>query len=310
MGQYDPIGVLLVGIFFNTYLFGLVSFQFLTYYGSGYKDPLWIRVMVFIMFATDTFHSASLIRLAWIYCVTNFGNPDQLLHTSWVYSLTPLLTGIAAFITHMFLSHRIYCLTQSRILSGFICVLAMTVFVMASVVGIKACLIPLMSELVVLDRLVTAWVSLQVGVDFLIAAVILVKLYFSRTRFRQTNTVINRLMRMAIQSGTFATIFAIGDMVTFLLIPELNLYGMFTFPIGRIYTNTLMYTLNMRMGLRNLLDEPRSVGTFSVPFTTSTSLSKEIPVEGTVHGRSSFSLVMRKDIESGLTSSDGKLTGT
>ena len=60
-------------------------------------------------------------------------------------------------------------------------------------------------------------------------------------------------MRMAIQSGTFATIFALGDMVTFrkafhlgslftsniilVLIPEMNLYGMFTFPIGRIYTN-------------------------------------------------------------------------
>ncbi len=88
---------------------------------------------------------------------------------------------------------------------------------------------------------------------FTISGVLLIKLYFARTRFRQTNTVINRLMRMAIQSGTFATIFALGDMVTFrkafhlgslftsniilVLIPEMNLYGMFTFPIGRIYTN-------------------------------------------------------------------------
>ncbi len=84
-----------------------------------------------------------------------------------------------------------------------------------------------------------------------------------------------------------------------------------------------MYTLNMRKDLRDILDEPRSVcfslsyldlllawycqvGTFSVPFTTTTRLSKDIPVEATVHGRSSFSLVTRKDIESGLTSSDGK----
>ena len=60
-------------------------------------------------------------------------------------------------------------------------------------------------------------------------------------------------MRVAIQTGTFATIFVVGDLITFcealpshcglhlifflVLFPEMNYYGMFTFPIGRIYTN-------------------------------------------------------------------------
>lgn len=44
MGEYDTLlGTLLVGIFFNTYLFGIVTFQFATYYGSKHKDPLWIK---------------------------------------------------------------------------------------------------------------------------------------------------------------------------------------------------------------------------------------------------------------------------
>lgn len=62
----------------------------------------------------------------------------------------------------------------------------------------------------------------------------------------------------------------------------MNFYGMFTFPIGRIYTNvrrchaipdadaddqdgdcqTMMDTLNMREALRDLLNEERTVRQF------------------------------------------------
>ena len=48
-----------------------------------------------------------------------------------------------------------------------------------------------------------------------ISGILVTKLYFSRTQFHQTNTVIYRLMRVAIQTGAFATIFAIGDLVSF-----------------------------------------------------------------------------------------------
>ena len=104
-------------------------------------------------------------------------------------------------------------------------------------------------------------------------------------------------MRVAIQTGTFATLFAMGDLVTFcealfqirstsnivqVLMSQTFLSGMFTFPIGRIYTNvghyhmipdvdtddqdgncqTMMDTLNMREALRDLLNESRTVRQF------------------------------------------------
>ena len=59
----------------------------------------------------------------------------------------------------------------------------------------------------------------------------------SRTGFRKTDTVINRLIRGAIQTGLFAGIFSLGDLVTFIRWPNTNMYGMFAIPIGRIYTN-------------------------------------------------------------------------
>ena len=59
----------------------------------------------------------------------------------------------------------------------------------------------------------------------------------SRTGFQKTDSMINRLIRGAIQTGLFASIFALADLFSFVLHRETNLYAMFAFPIGRIYTN-------------------------------------------------------------------------
>ena len=59
----------------------------------------------------------------------------------------------------------------------------------------------------------------------------------SRTGFRRTDTVINRIIRGAVQTGLFVSLFALGDLFSFLLHRDTNLYAMFAYPMGRIYTN-------------------------------------------------------------------------
>lgn len=93
------------------------------------------------------------------------------------------------------------------------------------------------AELSTLSKLVTAWLVMQVGVDMLITGTLTFVLIRSRTGFTKTDTVVNRLIRGAVQTGLFAGIFSLGDLITFLRWPNTNFYGMFAIPIGRIYTN-------------------------------------------------------------------------
>lgn len=51
------------------------------------------------------------------------------------------------------------------------------------------------------------------------------------------DTILNRLIRGAIQTGLFAGIFSMGALITFVVLPSTNLFGMFGIPLGRIYTN-------------------------------------------------------------------------
>ncbi|KAF8737899.1 hypothetical protein AX14_012270 [Amanita brunnescens Koide BX004] len=226
--------------------------------------------------------------------------------------------------THLFLGYRIYRLTKSKLLYGFICIFATVVFALGITCGIRAWIIYVADGLSVLDTLVTCWLSLQSGLDLIISGIMVTRLYTSRTSYRQTNTVIYRLMRASVQTGIFCTVFAMGDMISFLAMPQSNLFGMFAFPIGRIYTNTLMETLNMREALKDLLGEPR-VSTFRLASTTSRSHSLSLPqakegahngadhvvVNATMHGQSDFSTEAHKKIasvpsNSSLVSSEGR----
>lgn len=65
----------------------------------------------------------------------------------------------------------------------------------------------------------------------------------SLTGFRKTDTVVNRLIRGAIQTGLFASIFALADLFSFLLHQDTFLYAMFAYPIGRIYTNVSIFSV-------------------------------------------------------------------
>ncbi|RDB29913.1 hypothetical protein Hypma_014087 [Hypsizygus marmoreus] len=259
-GFEKTLGTLLVGIFLNTYLYGIVTYQFAAYYHTKFNDPLWIKATVLVLFVTDTFHSAAVIYMAWEYCVTNFTNPTIVGVALWPYTFTPIGTAIAAVVTHNFLGYRIYRLTRNKYIYGIIVFFALFAFALGVACGTKAWIIKTSSELLVLQPLVTLWLAVQTAIDLVIAGLMARLLYRSRTGFRNTDTVIKRLIRGAIQTGCFAAIFVMGDLIAFLVSTDSNLYGMFAIPLGRIYTNTLMDTLIVRSGLKDLLNGAVDLG--------------------------------------------------
>lgn len=258
MSQFDKtLGTLLVGILFNTYLYGLVSYQFAAYVHRGFKDPPAVKCMVHFLFFLDTFHSISAIYMAWNYTVTNYDNPSALSVADWPYTFTPIGTAAAALVTQVFLGYRIWRLSESATLYAMVIVMAFPSFVLGVACGIRAWIIKVLSDLPRINNLVIAWLAMQVMVDTFITVTLTIVLIRSKTGYRKTDSVVNRLVRGAIQTGLFAGIFSLGDLVSFLVLPNTNLYGMFAIPIGRIYTNTLLDTLLTRDELKSQL-----VGTY------------------------------------------------
>jgi len=252
MGDFDTtVGVLLLGIMFNTFLYGLVTYQFLVYRNTKFNDPLWIKCIVGILFTVDTVHSMVAVYSAWETCVTNYANPSSLAVISWTIPFTAVATSVAAIFTQFFLGHRVFKLTKSIVIVGVIGIFSFLGFVFGVYAGVRSGIIKEVANFAPLTPFVICWLGFQTAADLLITGVLSYVLARSRTGFRKTDTVINRLIRGAIQTGLFASLFALADLFSFVLHRNTNLYAMFAYPIGRIYTNTLLDTLNSRLELMN-----------------------------------------------------------
>ncbi|KAF5313269.1 hypothetical protein D9619_002579 [Psilocybe cf. subviscida] len=253
MGAYDTtVGVLLLGLFFNTFLYGIVCVQFLTYKNHKFNDALWIKAIVAALFVVDTVHSAVSIYAGWQMAVTNFDNPSSLAIVSWTIPFTAVATAFAAILTQAFMSHRVYKLTASKPAVIVIGIFSAVGFVFGTYAGIRSGIIAEVKNFGVLKPFVICWLGSQTVADLLLTCILIYAFARSKTGFRKTDSVINRLIRGSIQTGLFVSIFALGDLFTFTLHGNTNLYAMFAYPIGRIYTNTLLDTLNSRIALKTI----------------------------------------------------------
>ncbi|KAI6119620.1 hypothetical protein EV401DRAFT_1485567 [Pisolithus croceorrhizus] len=302
MGLYDEtLGTLLVGIFFNTYLYGIVCYQFALYYQANFNDRPPVKCMVLFLFFLDTFHSMAAIYMAWVYMVTNYANPAALQYAAWPYPFTPIGTAAAAFVTHMFLGDRIYRLTHNKVLFGIIIAMALPTFALGVACGVKAWIIHVIADMPHINKLATAWLTMQVAVDIFITGqlsclnppfhricchvflgTLSIILARAKTGWSATDTVLRRLIRGAIQTGLFASIFSLGDLISFLALPTTNFYGMFAIPIGRIYSNTLLDTLLVREKLKSQMT--------SSAFERTSRVMGWVPGEPTIPGAAATSI--------------------
>ncbi|KAJ3568375.1 hypothetical protein NP233_g5757 [Leucocoprinus birnbaumii] len=210
MGAYDTtIGALLIGVITNTYLFGLVSYQYGHYLNSNYNDHLWVRLMVMALFSVDIVHTASVIYLFWRYGVENFMQPEAILNNYWPYPFTALVTVCTAYLVQSFFTFRIWKLTYNRVLTGFVFAVASGTFVLGVGTSIKVWNLELISDLMLYRPLYASWLSMEVTIDAIIAAIMVYKLSQSKTGFKNSDHAINRLIRLTVQSGACAGVFAI-----------------------------------------------------------------------------------------------------
>ncbi|KAJ3525437.1 hypothetical protein NMY22_g10580 [Coprinellus aureogranulatus] len=259
----STLGALLVSVFtpsVNTYLFGLASFQYASYYNSKFKDPLWIRLTIGGLFMTDTFHSVCIIYMAWVYAVDNFANPGGLMGIIWPFPLSAIMMTFTAFVVQLFLSYRILLLTKKLYISIPLAVLATGCFICGTIVGVRVWLtgriraFVSMAELSTINTVLTVWLSSETAVDVAIAAILLFILHNSKSGLKNSDRVMERLMRASLQTGVCTGVFATMCMVLWLAKPGTMYYLIFGLPISRVYTCSLLDTLLARETLRDMLD--------------------------------------------------------
>ncbi|KAJ7254708.1 hypothetical protein B0H12DRAFT_1183995 [Mycena haematopus] len=262
------LGPIYVGTILSTCLFGVCVSQFTTYFLSARRpqDSLTVRALVVWELFLSIFCAVVSIYFVWLYLVDNYFNPAFLASAPWPLTAVPLLSGLSACPVQIFLAFRVLRLSKSRFIFGFL------VFLTISNVSNKCyrCLPWLTPDIQGgiafatsgsrLTPVADSWLAITVANDLAVTLFLIFYLHNSRTGFNKTDTVISRLIRSALESAAFATSFSVRNSCFSTVFPTTGFHLMFSQPMGRIYTSTLLSTLNGRDALRHDLHSTYEFG--------------------------------------------------
>ncbi|KAH6879336.1 hypothetical protein BKA70DRAFT_208649 [Coprinopsis sp. MPI-PUGE-AT-0042] len=238
----DTIGALTIGTILQVWIYGLVTYQYLSYFTSEEKDALWIRGPILLLYALNTIHVAMSISLVWYYCISNYGRIEVLFteRIPWMMLIAFLAIPFSAFIAQLFLIFRALRLLNSPHWK-YVIVTTLTLVAVAgctcgTVLGIRLFLLPLgLQQWSILKPWVTAWLTFEVVADCMIAATLAWTLGLSSTHFQGSRRVLKHLLHTSIQTGAIASLFAVITLTVYLCLPDTFLAKITAIPIGCIY---------------------------------------------------------------------------
>ncbi|KAK7052378.1 hypothetical protein R3P38DRAFT_3386800 [Favolaschia claudopus] len=246
------LGPIYIGTILSTGLFGICAAQFTNYFISArrHSDSPTIHALVLWEFFLSIFCAIVSVYFVWLYLVENYFNPAFLASAPWPLTAVPMLSGLSACPVQIFMAYRVLRLSNSRFL--FVLLLSLTIANGGIAFATSVLAFGLtFDEGSRLTPVADSWLAITVTNDLAVTLLLIFYLHRSRTGFNKTDTVIARLIRSALESAAFATFFSIMVLVMFTVFPRTGFHLMFSQPMGRIYTSTLLSTLNGREALRH-----------------------------------------------------------
>jgi len=241
----------LIGVVVSAALYGVTCIQTWYYYGRYPQDPWHIKLLVAAVLISDSCHQALISHTVYTYLVTEFGVPDALGKIVWSLIVEVFFNGFTALFVQSFLAMRVYRLSnKSWLATGAVMILVTGEFILVLAYAFQALHFKTFAQLATLKSLSMSVNAVAAAGDVLIAAFLCTLLQRSRTGFRRSDTMINKLMVFSINTGLLTSICAVASLISIAAWPGTFIYIAFYFCLGRLYCNSLLATLNARKSLR------------------------------------------------------------
>ncbi|KAK7453310.1 hypothetical protein VKT23_011985 [Stygiomarasmius scandens] len=214
--------------------------------GTRTRDSKTLRALVATVVVVDTLNLIIACIDTYEFSITHYGDPSYLLKQYW---RTPAWVSSGQFIAAVvqgFLAYRYIRLSRDWY-GGTI----LMILVFIALGGGIACSVLVvkwsdLSQRPLLDKPVKVWIITDAVTDVAIAFAMVCKLWGQRSVFKDTNSMIYRLIANSIQSGTVTALFALAALISYLAKPASNDPVLFYWILSRLYVITLLFTLNVR----------------------------------------------------------------
>ncbi|KAI0723430.1 hypothetical protein C8Q76DRAFT_395199 [Earliella scabrosa] len=256
----ETMGVLLIGVIISGVLYGVSCSQVYYYYTRYNRDKWIIKLLVTVVWTSDSVHQALISHSIYWYLVKEYGNPNAMTMLNKTIVVEVLFNGFTGLFVQSFFALRVYRLSEKRLYLFIpVALLVAAEFGVSVAYTIRAFSLNTFMDLTALRALSICMNVFAAAADVLIAAILCTLLHTSRTNFARSNTLINKLIIFAVNTGLLTSVCACISLITFFTLPNSFVYICFYFLIGRLYSNSLMATLNARKSLREASSHDASV---------------------------------------------------
>ncbi|KAF8147940.1 hypothetical protein K438DRAFT_1867161 [Mycena galopus ATCC 62051] len=240
---------MILGYMWSYCLYGVLLVQIYMYTEMFPKDRGGFKALVWIMFFFETLFTILMTIAAWSMFGDGWGDPGVLLQLNWTWGVLPLVSGVLSGLAQGFYIWRIWTLTKQLWLP-----LPITLAVLAQLGGLWWFGIQWnighwrVSVLPPLSGGVTVWLAGSAVCDVLITMALTGILWRRKreTTAAETSGLINRLIRLSIETGALTSITATVETILWLGWKEFNYHFTLFLMLGKLYSNVLMATLNCR----------------------------------------------------------------
>jgi hypothetical protein len=248
----NTLGAFLIGAFVSAALYGATSLQTWYYFQSYPADMPFLKIMVLLLWALETVHSAFNMHGIYWFLVSNYFNPRALLILEWSATASIAISGIIIIIVHLFYARRVYYVSNKNLwLALTIAIIAIVHFGFVLSVSITGLQAKYFANLTGTPQLMARiGLSLSLATDVLIASSLTFYLLRGRTGRKKTDSLVNRLTVHAVNNGILTSATDLVVLVFVIIAPNSLIYLSIFEVVGNLYTNSLLATLNARNAIK------------------------------------------------------------
>ncbi|KAJ7084862.1 hypothetical protein B0H15DRAFT_847882 [Mycena belliarum] len=275
-------GPMLIGVFINMILYGVLLTQVLTYYRLFRQDASWMRYFVFALFLLESANSAFDMAFMFEPLILHYGQKPTFFPT--VFVTQPLCVVLVSTPIQLFFAWRIKSLTKSYWVPAIIAILAFASLTGGVWTAIMIRVVKTFANKPKLHNSALLWFLSSCVGDVLITISLVISLAKRKTGFSGTDSVIDRIIRMTIQTGMLTAVFSILDVICFMVLPHAAINFTFDLALSKLYANCLMSTLNARHSLNNAssggVSDPRRNNSHGLAVPTSPTARRQADAFG------------------------------
>ncbi|KAI1797227.1 hypothetical protein LXA43DRAFT_403273 [Ganoderma leucocontextum] len=235
------LGVILIGLAVTASLFGVSSSQTLWYCVHYPRDRTFLRILVFTVWTLDAINLFLFSATMWDYLVEKqltFGNQTL----PWMSNAQIVVNAVAIGIIQSFYTYRIWTLTNYKPLTIIVIIFVLADLGLGLLLFVKSVTAPSLEDHLSLIPFDIALSTITTVTDVLLCAALVTLLGTSRT-----GSV--GLLFYTIYTGLITSVCSVASLITVLVLPEAAVYVMCYYIGSRMYTVSLLATLNAREGL-------------------------------------------------------------